>query len=285
MKALLIALAVGVSALITVPHVSAQGCGRLRERKEWRQLSGRERTAYISAVRSIHSGPKPTIYDSIVKIHLDQAPTTHTWPLFFPFHREYIRNFERELQKVDPSVILAYWDWSIDSQTPSNSPVWNDYGHSGGEGQCVLDGSFSGWQAQYNLNGTDLHCLRRAWNQGTSMGSVFPPEYLEQNARDNDDYVTFWNTLERGPHGIVHAFIGGDMFDMASPNDPIFWLHHTFLDKLWAEWQQKNANTRLAYGGNNADGSAVSLDDAIPGFNVSVRDVMDTRNSGYCYIY
>jgi hypothetical protein len=27
------------------------------------------------------------------------------------------------------------------------------------------------------------------------------------------------------------------MVDMSSPNDPVFWLHHCNIDRLWAEWQ------------------------------------------------
>lgn len=30
-----------------------------------------------------------------------------------------------------------------------------------------------------------------------------------------------------------------------SPGDPIFWLHHTYLDKLWWEWQSKDLENRL----------------------------------------
>jgi hypothetical protein len=29
------------------------------------------------------------------------------------------------------------------------------------------------------------------------------------------------------------------MVPMTSPNDPVFWLHHCFIDKLWADWQAK----------------------------------------------
>jgi hypothetical protein len=27
---------------------------------------------------------------------------------------------------------------------------------------------------------------------------------------------------------------------MSCPNDPVFWLHHCFIDKLWADWQAKH---------------------------------------------
>ena len=31
----------------------------------------------------------------------------------------------------------------------------------------------------------------------------------------------------------------------SSPGDPLFYLHHAYLDKLWADWQSKSPSTRL----------------------------------------
>jgi hypothetical protein len=47
----------------------------------------------------------------------------------------------------------------------------------------------------------------------------------------------FRPTFEAGAHARPHLFIGGAMNTFASPDDPIFWLHHTFVDKIWAMWQ------------------------------------------------
>ena len=43
------------------------------------------------------------------------------------------------------------------------------------------------------------------------------------------------------------------MFDVfASPGDPLFYLHHAWLDKLWADWQSLDPNIRnLEMGGTN----------------------------------
>ena len=38
-------------------------------------------------------------------------------------------------------------------------------------------------------------------------------------------------------HNEVHRFIDGHMISQPSPNDPIFWLHHCNIDRLWAMWQ------------------------------------------------
>jgi tyrosinase len=50
-------------------------------------------------------------------------------------------------------------------------------------------------------------------------------------------YDTFEPFLEDGPHGDVHVFVGGNMISADSPNDPVFWLHHCNVDRLWSEWQ------------------------------------------------
>lgn len=45
--------------------------------------------------------------------------------------------------------------------------------------------------------------------------------------------------LESGPHDNVHGFTGGFMQAFLSPIDPIFWLHHANLDRLWDIWSRK----------------------------------------------
>jgi len=42
-------------------------------------------------------------------------------------------------------------------------------------------------------------------------------------------------------HGRGHGYVGGDMDgSSASPNDPIFFLHHAEVDRMWAAWQEAN---------------------------------------------
>nr|WP_268247699.1 tyrosinase family protein [Lentzea flava] len=42
-------------------------------------------------------------------------------------------------------------------------------------------------------------------------------------------------------HGTVYAELGSHMAGAGSPNDPVFWPHHCFVDKIWADWQIKQA--------------------------------------------
>jgi hypothetical protein len=41
-------------------------------------------------------------------------------------------------------------------------------------------------------------------------------------------------------HNRVHAWVSGSMAPFSSPNDPVFFLHHCNVDRLWAEWQRAN---------------------------------------------
>jgi tyrosinase len=38
-------------------------------------------------------------------------------------------------------------------------------------------------------------------------------------------------------HNAGHRFIGGHMAGSFSPNDPVFWMHHANVDRIWAHWQ------------------------------------------------
>jgi hypothetical protein len=51
-------------------------------------------------------------------------------------------------------------------------------------------------------------------------------------------YTEFTTTLE-GLHADVHAWVGGTMRDLlTSPADPLFWMHHANVDRIYTLWQK-----------------------------------------------
>lgn len=42
--------------------------------------------------------------------------------------------------------------------------------------------------------------------------------------------------IESEPHNWVHNSLSGLMAGMLSPTDPIFWLHHANIDRIWTVW-------------------------------------------------
>jgi tyrosinase len=56
--------------------------------------------------------------------------------------------------------------------------------------------------------------------------------------------------------------------------DPIFWAHHTMVDRIWRVWQ-------LRYPGARPPSSI--LDQALPPFRMTVRQTLDVTALGYDY--
>jgi tyrosinase len=91
----------------------------------------------------------------------------------------------------------------------------------------------------------------------------------------------------------------GDLY--ASPSDPIFFMHHANLDRVWWSWQALNLSARLtdisgpinlmdysnAQGGNVTLSFPISLGVSAP--NITVGDVVDISGGGgdgiMCYVY
>jgi Common central domain of tyrosinase len=75
------------------------------------------------------------------------------------------------------------------------------------------------------------------------------------------DYTTF-RQIE-GPHGAAHVWVGGFVGNASiAPRDPVFWLIHANVDRLWAEW----INTHSAVPGFQA---LLPLSGATAGHNLN----------------
>jgi tyrosinase len=56
-----------------------------------------------------------------------------------------------------------------------------------------------------------------------------------------------WRCIEGQPHGAGHGSVGGIMVNVQlSPGDPLFWLHHAWIDRLWWTWQKRNLDARVS---------------------------------------
>lgn len=105
----------------------------LEIRKNAKDLSAKERNAFVSAVLKLKATPStadPGIsqYDEFVKTHLDAFSCSRRWdntgaahnsPLFLPWHRELLLKFEDALHRVsgDNSITVPYWDWTDSAST------------------------------------------------------------------------------------------------------------------------------------------------------------------------
>ena len=237
-----------------------------------------ERCRYIRAVRrasTVH--PFKSEYDQLIAIHeqlfnagIHNGPNSD----FLPWHRWYILAYENLLRKVDCRVTVPYWDWSLDSDSPFTSDVWNSdtckYTGLGGNGNptCVTTGPFGfpGWRVTPSAGSG---CLRRSHRAGIPDCIAVQDVLDATTAQFNDFHIG----LEVVLHNTVHVRIGGTMVTRESTNAPEFFLHHGFIDKIWGDWQEKGHSYKIHH--YRSDTSSM------PGTVYSPRDVHDLDNQPY----
>jgi hypothetical protein len=194
-------------------------------RKNLTRLTLSERQAFVNAVLQLKTNGD---YDKYVVQHQGALGHGHGGPAFFPWHREYLRRFELELQAIDASVNLPYWDWTVANlnSAGTESLIWRDdfMGGPGDPGSnfAVTTGPFVGPAWNLRRNAFDIFQFPGGGGAiATDMAAL--------------DYSTFRGI--EGPHGGAHVWVGGNVGNAAiAPQDPVFWLIHSNVDRLWAEW-------------------------------------------------
>lgn len=87
------------------------------------------------------------------------------------------------------------------------------------------------------------------------------------------------------PPDPAHPFVGGTMLGSASPNDPVFFLHHSNIDRLWSEWQEMHGKHTYqpvtGHVGNNANSMLMPYHSI--GLMVTPDSVADINALGYRY--
>ncbi|KAK5654651.1 hypothetical protein OQA88_6972 [Cercophora sp. LCS_1] len=313
-----------VSALPSSTNLAArQTCTSPRLRKGWSQATIEERLAYLEAAVCITKKPSrlgkhpnATLHDDFAYTHamLDYESKFHSTTTipeaafagFLPWHRYFVMVYEKALEDCGYKGTAMYWDWVADSDDPSKAAVWDPVTGFGGNGQGtgnhgnhaspVRDGPFKDYRPLYSGTSVDQHLLCRAWSRRNSANEddrdLFGHRYTPQIVADvlaNPSYDDFRSALESGPHAAVH-------FGVAI--DPIFFLHHTQVDRLWWIWQQADKSRTSAYEGfhrlppnapEGEHGPPVTLNDALSMGELApkgiVSDFMDTRNANLCYEY
>ncbi|KAF6825134.1 amino acid transporter [Colletotrichum musicola] len=333
MTKLLLFLATSLAALQTA---SAE-CTNPSIRKSWAALTSDEKASYISSTLCLmdplqapaasKNWGAESRWEELLVAHIAQVRYIHTVGALFPWHRWYTKIHEDLLRtECNYTGPYPYWDLQTDQaeaplqeasifDNPSSPPAFGTPLTS--SEKCILTGAFSNYRIRFTTQLTIQEpgsCITRALNQ-TAFDTVSLKNVVEP-CMAVDDYAEMLGCLGNAPHSGGHLAIGGIMRDHArSPADPIFWLHHANLDRLWWEWQVANLSTRLyATGGPNVangqifidaqpsilpieafvpyfgdGGNVTTLDHVMwmPGLaeNITVRDAMDIRGETMCIEY
>ncbi|KAL9119187.1 MAG: hypothetical protein Q9187_004258 [Circinaria calcarea] len=286
-------------------------CGDPIVRHEWRSLSKVEKDSYLQAVQYLRTVPSTlglnqSLYDDFSYIHTRTGEEAHYTAAFLSWHRWFLHIYEDALrQQCGYTGHLTYWDWSLDWEDITLAPVWDAQFGFGGNGNtsdsfgfrgfCVTDGPFARLEAPFIGPMEVPHCLSRSFLSGenlTEYAQRIRPTALEK-VLGASTYEEFNLALETGPHLSIPFSIHGDFSVPTAPQDPVFFLHHTQLDRLWWKWQQGDLAKRLEdYTGRavfNSTEKVAGLGDSLSygnlGPSVKVSEIMDTRAGPLCYVY
>ena len=154
---------------------------------------------------------------------------------FLPWHRMYLWFFERAIQKLsgDNTFALPFWDYTDPTQralppmflqpTTNNVlfiPQRNATINAGGQ----LPASAVTFTTAFSFTN---------FTGPTGTSASFGSQQL--NAPNHG--ASPHGRLETTPHDSVHSTIGGFMGSFGTAaRDPIFWLHHSNIDRLWDLW-------------------------------------------------
>src|SRR5918995_2882789 len=268
--------------------------------------------AYANAVKTMQARPAsdPTSWTFQSAIHGSYAPPPpganwnqcqHQGWFFLPWHRMYLHFFERIVRAAviaaggPPEFALPYWNY--DKPFPGNTlPI-------GFRTATLPDGT---------ANPLFLAAPRRRASvmSGGQLdpGVTSPANALGQTAFTSpargfgggkvgpQHFGNFANTgaLEQTPHNDIHVVVGGSGVGqcqggfMIDPNcaalDPIFWLHHANIDRLWNVW--------LASGGGRVNppdatwrnAPFVFYDESGTEITMTAEEVLDSATQlGYVY--
>jgi tyrosinase len=221
---------------------------------------------YISQAAQISKTPSK----KVTELFWDQCQHA-TW-YFTPWHRGYLVALENILR----AIILKLGgpaDWAL--------PYWNYLNQSTSSAQANIPPAFTlphlpdgsanplfvseryGLKVDVGNGENSAHDLCQwdtIYNEGATPGSVGPGDltgyfygggktgFVHSGGSETGD-------IESNPHNAVHGIVGGEnasqqMGLMGVPNtaalDPIFYLHHANIDRMWTAWNETGKNKNSA---------------------------------------
>lgn len=205
--------------------------------------------------------------------------------LFLPWHRAYLYFFELYLQDIAANanvqnasdIGISWWDWTSNaSHTNGLPPAYTAAQIEGTDNPLAI--ATVEWPIQ--LVQDVVQALPGTLTaQGRTLRDPDEPDELPRRSTIESiltlpTFTSFSTALEN-VHGDVHVWIGGTMTQVATAAyDPIFWPHHSMIDRLWHMWQ-------LRHPGLTPPVSIMNI--ALSPFPMTVAQTFDIDPLGYDY--
>lgn len=207
-------------------------------RKRSSAMTPAERTMFRNVMTQLINAPgDPNPYGIMVGHHRDMSHRMHgrmggmVDPVgrqrFLSWHRVYLLKVEKMGQAINPAFFIPYWDWAT---SPAVPPWFSGFG--------PLIVKVAGVNISVNRN-----------PPAPPPHNTLPTNAQVTSCLGKATYTAFTRAVEEGfgvvpapvgagMHNRVHVWCNGSMsFVPDAPADPLFWLHHAMIDRMWSQWQ------------------------------------------------
>ncbi len=221
----------------------------LCRRRDQATLTDVQKDRYICAFNMVNNDGT---LGQLVDIHL-QNHMQHIDSRLLPWHRVYLLLFEEALHNYHPDVCIPYWDWTNPKE--QHFPDW-----------------LAGIHPTVNTPTQTVNVIRSPGSDAQLASIVLNTPTAMAKTNYND-----FAALINGIHGGVHVWVGGIMSTFLSPADPVFWLHHANLDRLWWNWYRSPA-------GNHQNPPLTGSNAIMDPWTYTESSVRNITSLGYTYV-
>lgn len=248
------------AAALSWPNLAfAQG---LRRRRNIATMlwSDPDLVAFRNGIAVMRARSDELSYEEQRRIHERWDAQHGTWR-FLPWHRVQLAAFEKLIAHFSgkDDFALPYWDWQQTPQLPSvlfSDPV------------LALPG---------RMATSSTNFAQQRWGRSPIAAQVLTDDFPTFAGQ-----MTYAGRVEGYAHNLIHTIVGGSMSNPTTATlDPVFWLHHANIDRVWSTWHRHQKRDYPTAFLNEKFGSFQDISGPFP--QVSARDVLDTSTYGYDY--
>jgi len=254
----------------TLVEANPVQCTGVRERKAWAKLTDEDQQKFLQAVIALksHDGNNGVpSYDTFVKVHdvntfdahfIGQGPIDE-YSQFLTWHRWFLYRFESALQSIsgDCTIALPFWEYETNARNIEDSAVFGKDsfgtvdGVVGTEGPetkyFVTEGIAACTNPWWKSTVATGSCLERTFGRGQNFNAKLIKDQLVRFTSQAgllniitsfEVFRDFHLPLEGTPHTVPHEWVGGNVANIfISPDDPLFYMLHGNVDRIWSLWE------------------------------------------------
>jgi tyrosinase len=201
--------------------------------------------AFKTIIRNGQFADLITIHTNVYQNRIHTEITdVETNQRFLPWHRVFLHELERRLNSTpegNSKIRIPYWDWTVHREIPD----WLEDFRPKIDKVLVFPPPVFPPRTTEPVPVIQTIRVQRAPGQAvhpvTGRRVELPTKpQVGRILSQSRDFREFTAALE-GLHGLPHVWVGGTMAQYVSPADPLFWLHHSNIDRLWDSWPKSQS--------------------------------------------